>query len=72
MDTGKRIKILRVEMGLTQRKLAALLNVTPTALYNWESCRKEVSAKVAMRIVKIAKEHGIDITLDEFFMGASE
>ncbi len=72
MDTGKTIKILRVKMGLTQRKLASLLGVSPTALYNWESGRKDVSAKIAMRIVKVSKEHGIEMTLDEFFMGNEE
>jgi transcriptional regulator with XRE-family HTH domain len=72
MDIGKRIKILRVQMGLSQAKLAKLLNVTPTALYNWESNRKKVSATMAMQLLDVAKEYGVIMTLDEFFKGKDE
>lgn len=72
MDVGKRIKILRVQMGLSQAKLAKLLEVTPTALYNWETNRKKISATMAMKLLAVAKEHGVDMTLDEFFKGKEE
>lgn len=72
MDIGKRIKILRVQMDLSQAKLAKLLGVTPTALYNWEANRKKVSATMAMKLLEVAKEHGVSMTLDEFFKGKDE
>ena len=35
--TGKLIRELRTEKGLTQKELASLLKVSPTAVSKWEN-----------------------------------
>jgi transcriptional regulator with XRE-family HTH domain len=39
MELGSRIKAWREHKGLSQRKLAALLDVTPQAVCMWESSK---------------------------------
>lgn len=67
MSVGKQIKLLRVELEISQNHLAKLLGVTATAVYNWESNRKKLSVKMAQALIKIAKEKGITLSLDQLF-----
>lgn len=41
---ARTIKDLRIAAGMTQLQLANQLNVTPSAVYNWERGRNEPSA----------------------------
>ena len=38
ITTGKQIRHLRTQLGMTQEELAGELNVTRQALSNWEPC----------------------------------
>lgn len=40
----KTIKELRIEAGLTQLQLANAIQVTPSAVYNWERGKNEPTA----------------------------
>ena len=39
MNPGRRIKKMREELGISQDKLARMLNVTPQTVYRWEKGR---------------------------------
>lgn len=54
-----RLKELRKNSGLTQSALAKILNVTPTALSNWEIGKRMPSAEMLKRIADY-----FDVTVD--------
>lgn len=65
-----KLKSLRIERGITQKKLADSLNVSQNAIYNWENGKREPSIEM---IKKIATVLGITIAefLDDDFFDAA-
>ena len=49
---GKRLKELRLEVGLTQKELAEKLNCDQSMIARWESCKNEPTES---NIIKVAK-----------------
>jgi len=66
MEFAKILKDLRNEKGLKQIELAIMLNVTDTAIWGWESGRREPSLAVVCKIAKI-----FDITVGQL-LGVEE
>lgn len=49
-DFPDRIKSLRIQKGITQRKLANYLNVSQNAVYNWETGKREPNSEMIEKI----------------------
>ena len=56
----KRLRTLRVEKGLTQQELGKLLNLSRTAVGDWETTSKEPNIDNLMKLADI-----FNVTLDE-------
>lgn len=67
MNIAKQIKTYRQRAGLTQEKLAELLNVTPQAVSKWEN---EVSMPDIALLPELSAILGI--TIDELFQSSGE
>lgn len=67
MNIGKEIKIRRRELNLTQEDLAKKLNVSRTAISNWEQQRNYPDIEL---LVTISDE--LDISLDKLLRGDSK
>lgn len=63
MQFGNRIKSLRIKKGITQRKLADMINVSTVTIGNWEAGIKQPSMKAI-----IALATALDVTTD-FLLG---
>lgn len=60
IEIGKRIKIARIQIGITQEKLAEQVNLSPSHMSNIETGTTKVSLS---SIVKIA--NALSLTVDE-------
>lgn len=67
MNIGKEIKVRRTELNLTQEDLAKKLNVSRTAISNWEQQRNYPDIEL---LVTISDE--LDISLDKLLRGDSK
>ncbi|MFW7363201.1 helix-turn-helix domain-containing protein [Vagococcus fluvialis] len=67
MNIGKEIKVRRTELNLTQEDLAKKLNVSRTAISNWEQQRNYPDMEL---LVTISDE--LDISLDKLLRGDSK
>lgn len=63
---GERIKEKREEMGLNQKELAKQLNITPSAVNQYEKGEKTPSTE---KLVKLAKILGVS---SDYLLGASK
>ena len=55
ITTGKQIRHLRTQLGMTQEELAGELNVTRQALSNWER-DKEIPMVMIVRLKKVKRD----------------
>ena len=62
--TGKLIRELRTEKGLTQQELASLLGVSPTAVSKWENGRGLPDISMLEPLVKV-----LQVTFAEIILG---
>lgn len=53
MGIGKRIKIRREQLGLTQAELASLLKITPSAVTNYENDTSHPKEKVLYKLFDV-------------------
>ncbi|MBQ6074685.1 MAG: helix-turn-helix transcriptional regulator [Lachnospiraceae bacterium] len=63
--TGKLIRELRTEKGLTQQELASLLNVSPTAVSKWENGRSLPDISMLEPLVNVFQVTFAEIILGE-------
>lgn len=63
MWTGESLRKRRLELGVTQRRLAIALNVTETTVRNWESSRHipSLTPRQTQTICRV-----LQLSLDEF------
>lgn len=66
MSFSGKLKNLRIEHGDTQSSLAAKLNVSQNAVYNWENGKREPNLET---IIKIADIYGVST---DYLMGLSD
>jgi len=52
---GKRIKILREQLGLSQEELAVIVNISRSALANYENNLREPKGEILVRIARSLK-----------------
>ncbi|NCD03447.1 MAG: PAS domain S-box protein [Clostridia bacterium] len=62
MDWQEGIKMLRAEMGLTQKELAGRIDVSFTAVNRWENGRARPHRKALEILIHMAKENGVSGT----------
>ncbi len=70
--TGKLIRELRTEKGLTQQELASLLKVSPTAVSKWENGRSLPDISMLEPLVKVFEVSFAEIILGERTPRATE
>ena len=70
--TGKLIRELRTEKGLTQQELASLLKVSPTAVSKWENGRSLPDISMLEPLVKVLEVSFAEIILGERTPRAAE
>lgn len=65
ITTGKQIRHLRTQLGMTQEELAGELNVTRQALSNWERDVNEPDLKqqIIFKTLKLELNHWITETI---------
>lgn len=54
--TGEQLKKRRLKLGLTQAKLAELLDVAENAIYRWESNTVKISRTVELAFERIEQK----------------
>lgn len=67
MSTYKNIKNLRSRLEMTQLKFALAVGSTPTTIAKYEKGERNPSVKMAYKMIKLAKKHGIDIGIEDIF-----
>lgn len=65
MNLGLRIAAWRKERGLSQRKLAALIGVTPQAVCMWESKKDWQNMPSTRSLTKLVEVLGV--TMERFY-----
>lgn len=61
-EFGERLKELRTEKGITQKQLAAILNVSGNAVYCWECDKQEPSMSMLLALSEY-----FEVSLDFLF-----
>lgn len=65
------LKAIRERLGISQAKMAALLDVTQGNISHCENQTQEVSPGMARKIVAVCRELGTDVSFDDIY-GANE
>lgn len=65
---GEEIRARRKRLGLTQKALAALINVKPTTMCQYENGTNEMSFAVLKNIADVLKCSAADLAYDELGM----
>lgn len=58
---------LRNKMGLKQYQMAKALNITPSALHNYEKFHRYPKPEIAYRIIDLAKLNGMYLGMDDMY-----
>lgn len=66
MTAAGAIKNLRLQLGLEQHEFGSLLEVTVGTVCNWEHGRRSPRLPKIRRMVEIAKQHKIKMTIQDF------
>lgn len=67
MAISQTIKNLRLSLGMEQIEFARLFNVAGGTVSNWESGRRVPRIPKLKKMVDIAKEHKLKLTMQDFF-----
>lgn len=60
---GRRVKAARALTGLTQERLADVLQVTPVTVVNWEKGRTQPRGDLLVRLSRLS-----GVPVDDFFV----
>ena len=60
-DFANRLKQARQSLGLTQKQLGALINVSPQAIYYYENDKRDLSVSMIIRLAKALNMNGNQI-----------
>lgn len=67
MNVDKNLKELRARLGMTQLKFALAIGMTPTTIAKYETGERLPPIKTILKIIKLAKKHGIDIRIEDIY-----
>lgn len=62
------LKAIRKQLNLTQAELAKLIGCTQGNVGHYENKNQTISPEVAMQIISVARERGLEITLEDIYM----
>lgn len=62
------LKAIRAQLKLTQAELAKLIGCTQGNIGHYENKNQTISPEVARQIISVAKERGLEITLEDIYM----
>ncbi|MBQ3441720.1 MAG: helix-turn-helix transcriptional regulator, partial [Selenomonadaceae bacterium] len=60
-DFASRLKRIRQDLGLSQRQLGDLINISPQAFYYYENGKRDVSVPTIIRLAKALNMNGNQI-----------
>ena len=66
MSSSDTVKKVRIALNLNQTDLAGKLNLSKTAIYNYERGARRPNFDVIKRIKTLANENGVEISIDDF------
>lgn len=67
MTISEKIKSFRISLGMEQIEFAKLLNVSSSTVSNWETSRRVPRIPKLKKMVDIAKDHKIKLSMQDFF-----
>lgn len=59
MDFADRVKLVRKQLGISQEKLAVLLEVSFATVNRWEQGKAMPNYRTVQRLIALCKERGI-------------
>lgn len=62
------LKAIRKQLKLTQAELAKLIGCTQGNIGHYENKNQIISPEVAIQIISVAKDRGLEITLEDIYM----
>lgn len=62
------LRAIRKQLKLTQAELAKLIGCTQGNIGHYENRKQTIPPEVAMQIISVAKERGLEITLEDIYM----
>lgn len=62
------LKAIRKQLNLTQAELAKLIGCTQGNVGHYENKNQTISPEVAIQIISVARERGLEITLEDIYM----
>lgn len=62
------LKAIRKQLKLTQAELAKLIGCTQGNIGHYENKNQTISPEVAIQIISVAKDRGLEITLEDIYM----
>ncbi len=65
------IKAIRMQLGMSQEVLAASLGKTKTSISHYETGRYQMPVDDAKKLIQVAAENGVSITLDRIYASGS-
>jgi DNA-binding XRE family transcriptional regulator len=66
------LKSVRKRLGLTQSGLALAVGVSQGNISHCETQRQELSPEIAVAVVRLAKNNGVHISLDDIYLVDTE
>ena len=58
---------IRSQLSLTQNELAKLLGKSQGNIGHYETGKQQIPVSVAMSLIKIARDHGVTLKLDDIY-----
>lgn len=65
---SNQIKKIRLQLGLSRKEFAALLNITSAAISNYEYGIRDPKLFVCHRLIKGAKSYNLTLNLDDILI----
>lgn len=62
------LKAIRAQLKLTQAELAKLIGCTQGNIGHYETKNQKISPEMAMKIIYVAKDRGLEIALEDIYM----
>lgn len=62
------LRAIRKQLKLTQADLGKLIGCTQGNIGHYENRKQTIPPEVAMQIISVAKERGLEITLEDIYM----
>lgn len=65
MTTSETLKNIRLKLCVNKSEFAEMIGVNRSSISYYESGRSQPSFSTVRKIMKVAKEHGVDVKLED-------